>query len=170
MRRAKLLGQRLGERNERALGGGVRRLARRTDLTPHGRYIHDRTRLALQHRRQRCADAVKRAVDVYGEDAPPFIRRDLRNEAVVADAGVVDEHVNRANLRKRAAHGPRICHVAADGARAGLARDYLRGFVFFFIQKADSIAARGVQTNGGCADAARAAGDDDVHAVTSGMF
>ena len=117
--RTQLLRQRFRQRQHRALCRRIRRLARRTNLSPHGRHRHNRTRLLSQHPRQRRAHAVENSVHVHRENPPPLVWRNVRNQPVVRNACVADQRVERRKLRKCRLHLRLNCHIAADCCRAG---------------------------------------------------
>ena len=161
--RPQLLRQRLGQSEERALRRRIRRLARRADLSPHGADVENAAGLPPQHVRKRRADAVKRAVDVDGKQPAPACGRDHIDEIVIRDPGVVDEYVRAREPRERGVHRRLVRHIAADSDRACFGGDSRRLFVFLFIEKRDPVAARGKRAHGGGSDAARAAGDNNIH-------
>ena len=110
-----------------------------------------------------CADAVKRAVDVDGKQPVPAFGCDGVDECIIRDPGVVDEKICAGKLRERGVHRRLVCNVAADGKRAGLGGDSRRLFVFLFIEKRDPVTARGKRAHGCGPDAARAAGNQNIH-------
>ena len=166
--RPQLLCQRLCQGEHRALRGGVARLARRADLPPHGRDVEDAAALPAQHGGQDGVHAVVDAADVHGEQPVPLCLRDLRDQAIVADARVVHEHVRLRQARNGILHSLCICHVAADGLCAGLGRDSGCRRIVFLIEEAHGVACGRKGAHGSRADAPAAAGDQGVtHGVSS---
>ena len=110
-----------------------------------------------------CADAVKRAVDVDGKQPVPAFGCDGVDERIIRDPGVVDEKICAGKLCERGVHRRLVRNVAADGKRTGLGGDSRRLFVFLFIEKRDPVTARGKRAHGRGPDAARAAGNQNIH-------
>ena len=98
-----------------------------------------------------------------GKDAVPLLGRDLVDEGVMRDAGVIDEDVDVRDGGERVRHPHFIRHVAADGQSARLRSHGVRRFVVLFVQKPDAVAAPREQPHRRCADATAAAGDDNIH-------
>ena len=83
----------------------------------------------------------------------------LEEEGHAVAAGVVDEHVDRADAGDDLAHGRRVAHVEAHGVAADLGRHLLGAHL---VEVGDRhVHAVGRQPpGGGGADAGRAAGDE----------
>ena len=98
-----------------------------------------------------------------GKDAVPLLGRDLVDEGVMRDAGVIDEDVNVRDGGERVRHPRLVRHVAADGQSARLRGHGARRRTILFVQKPDAVAAPGKQPHRRCADATAPAGDDNIH-------
>jgi hypothetical protein len=93
--RSQLVGERLGQRDDAALRGGVVNESGSADEGQLGGDVdHDPGRAAYHVRADR-ATAQERAAEVDGQDAVELGDRQLEERDVRADAGVVDEHVDR---------------------------------------------------------------------------
>ncbi|KAH0445294.1 hypothetical protein KCU90_g486, partial [Aureobasidium melanogenum] len=109
------------------------RKASRNDLEcMRRRDIHDAARAAFDHARQHRATAVPYAVEIDREAAAPIVVGHCQRIAEHVDAGVVDQHVERAERTFRLAHRVlnrrRLRHVRMHGqrTRTGLRLDLLR--------------------------------------------
>ena len=98
-----------------------------------------------------------------GKDAVPLIGRDLVDEGVMRDAGVIDEDIDVRDGGERVRHPRLVRHVAADGQSARLRGHGARRRIILFVQKPDAVAAPRKQPHRCCADATAAAGDDNIH-------
>ena len=160
---AQLFGQRLGQADDRGLGGGVADFTGSADLPPHGRNVDDTAAAVLQHSRQYCVDAVIHAVDIDGEHPVPMFLADLGNQAEMGDTGVVDQHIHRGKIGECGSDRVFICHIAANGFGAGFSGNGPGGFVILFIEEADPMAPGGKVADGFGTDTAAAAGNHDLH-------
>ena len=98
--RAELAGHRLGEAEHAGLGGAVVRPAEdaAAALRRDRRHADDRARLLLLHGRDRRLAHVERAAQVHVEDGVVVLRADAEELDRLGDAGVVDQHVDPAEL------------------------------------------------------------------------
>ena len=87
-------GDRLRQRGDPSLGGGIRRACRETaGLSGERRDGHDATAPLRDHHPQRRLAGEERSLQVHGLDAIPFLCRDLVERRRVEDPGAGDEDV-----------------------------------------------------------------------------
>ena len=165
------LRQGAGEGVDGAFGGAVGHFAGGGVAAPDGAEVDDDAFLAGEHLWQHGTGAVEGTMHIGVKEIEPFGVEHVLQQAVPTDAGAVDEHIDAAAVL---AHGiddelhlGRLANVAlhADNVAAfGLehAAEAAGGFDAFFINEADVVAIAGEPAHGGCADAAGAAGDEDV--------
>ena len=84
------------ERIDGAFGGAVGDFAAAGMAAPDGADVDDDAFLLGEHVRQHGTRAVEGAVDVGVEQIEPFGIEHILQQAVPADAGAIDEHVNAA--------------------------------------------------------------------------
>ena len=60
--------------------------------------LDDAAEAALLHAGQRMADGVERGAEIDRQDLVPFLRREILDRRDELDAGIVDQHVDRAML------------------------------------------------------------------------
>ena len=114
---------------------------------------------------------VEQRVQVGVDDGVPLLGRHLVEHAVAGDAGVVDQHVDRAevglHLCEAGRAGVEIADVPLVDVDAGLGLELGRRFVVAVIGRRDLVAGGRQRFGDRRADAARAAGDDCHSAHTS---
>ncbi len=94
-----LAGERLGESDDPGLRARVNRLARRPDPTRVGGYADDLPRAPFDHRLEHGTHAGDRALEVDRQHLVPGRFLALHERLDLVPAGVVDEHVDRPQLR-----------------------------------------------------------------------
>ena len=165
--RAKLFGKGLGHGDDRAFAGGITHLTGGTDLSPHGGNIDDAPTALLQHAGQDGIDAVIHTVDIDGKHPVPMLFADLGDQAIVGNAGVVDQYIHGRQLLNLCADAGFIRHIAANGRGSGFGADCVGCFVIFFVNEPHTMAQSGKMSDSGSTDTAAASGDQDVHRKTS---
>ena len=160
--------ERLAQAHDRGLGRGVRHHPGARHEPRHGRRVHHVRRPALREQpRQEGVQPVHDAHEVDVDERPPVLEGGVGDRTGVADAGVVEQQVERAageDLLGQRLHRRRVGHVdgVRDGGAAGgpdLVDDGLRAGQVP-VHDVDVRAAGGAQPGEGAADAGRAAGDD----------
>jgi hypothetical protein len=131
--------------------------------------VHDAAEAGAQHRAERPAGRPKGGGEVGVDDPLPGIVAELRREAVVADAGVVDENEHAAVLLfeggedgvERAGVADVALHERGGASLAGdLPRDRFGAVGVGAVVDGDGPAVLGEAPGNGSADTARAAGDE----------
>ena len=156
--RAKLLGERAAQRDDCALGRGIRRLAARAVYAPDRACQDNASRFLVDHSADRLAAAVKGAVHVDGEQPPPALGRHVGQKSVFAHAGAADQKPHRTGLLKHGFHLRRVGHVGLYGPAADLRGQRLGLFPAGAVVDPDLPAVRGKPPgSGGAYPAGRAA-------------
>ena len=166
-RRAAQLGAHaLAQADDEVLGGGVRRTAGEADLPRRRGDVDDVPMAARPHPRQRLLHPVHDAVDVDVHEAPRRLVGFGVEGAQRHDARVVDEHVERTELRfdgiEEAAHRRALDDV--DGQRDRTVAQVGRGLLggrHVEVADRDLHPRPDAGRRGGAADAAAGAGDRD---------
>ena len=167
------LSERLGGGNQAAFGGGIVRLSRQTFQAGERGDVDDAAAFFQEHGLEDGAGHVVEAVERGGEHFVPVIGLHPDEQAVAADAGVVDQHldeiVGMAFLPSLdgCAYGRRIGDVERQQAGFSSAgfnqRGCLPGFLFVgHIVDEDAVTRAGEAERCGAADAAAGAGDECV--------
>ena len=128
-RGGKLRRQRPGQRDHRALGGGIRHLAAGTPQPPDGRDVHDAALVLPQHGGQHRLHRVVRAVHIDGEIPMPHLVGGVLKQSLSRHAGVVHQQRYLAEFPLDPAHHlvhlRPIRHVRLHGDGASARRPYL---------------------------------------------
>ena len=113
---ANFLHQRLAERVERRLRRAVRRAIGKWILSRKTADVHDPPAAALAHLRQDRATTVEHAGQIRIEDGVPRLERHVGCRLERADAGVVDQNIDTAELvdsgRNKVLHVRVVAHVS----------------------------------------------------------
>ena len=138
--------QRLGEADVAGLGRGIIDLAELALLAVDRGDVDDAAELAGAHAFDHLAGHVEQRAEIGVDDRVPLLERHLVKGAVAGDAGIVDQHVDRAEigldlLDARGAGVERTDVPFVDG-NAGLGLEFLRGGVVAGIVRRDLVARR----------------------------
>src|SRR3954468_4844031 len=167
-------GQGRGESNQSRLGGGVVRLSRVGPEADDRRDVDHPAEAPAHHRADRLAREPegRRQVDV--DDAAPFIVAQPHREVVRGDAGIVDEHQDRAEVVAYAREhlvGRRGIGNVGDDCEGGTAvvldraGDRFGAVPVAGVVHGDGPAIGGQGPRGGCTDSAGGAGDQRTTSV-----
>ena len=108
-----------------------------------------------------CVYAVINALYVYIKDPIPGAFLHLAHETHMDDACVADQDIYAGNLRKGCLDSGAVCHIAADGFRAGGFCHGFGSFVFLFIKEVNPVTLGSEQLHSCGADTTAAAGNDN---------
>src|SRR4051812_347672 len=126
---ANFLHQRFAERVQARLGRAVRRAAGERVLAGQAADVDDPAAAAAAHLGNRGARAVEDAAQVRVDHLAPVLDAHVAGVGEAADAGVVDQDVDRAEALDRGAHEPlglaRHAHVATHRVHARAAAELL---------------------------------------------
>src|SRR5690606_19443362 len=147
-----------GEGVHRALAGGVQGALRQPGGGRDRAGVDDRGVAGGAQQRQRGAGGAHDAQHVDVEDAVPLLVRVVLDGAGGADARVVDEDVQAAEVFAGLAHGR--AHRGVVPHVGGVGADAVAGLAGPQVQHGDAGAFGGEQAGGGQADARAAAGDE----------
>jgi hypothetical protein len=167
------LRQRLGETDIAGLRGRVVRLPHLALLAVDRGDGDDAAELAVAHAGPERMRHVEDAVEVGADDLVPLLARHLVEHGVAGDAGIVDQHVDRAEIGLHLGDAGRAGVVVGDrplvGLDAGLGGEFLRRLVIAGIVRRDLVAGILQRDRDRRADAARTAGDqcNTCHAIPS---
>ncbi len=158
---------RLGEARQCELRGAVGGLVHDAQPTPEARDIDDRSRALLEHSRQQGLDDADRRQQIDPQGFLEVARAEAANLADLRNGGVVDDHVQPAEVLHRGLHQCLdLCivgHVAAPGQGALGRQRGGHAVQQVFVQVAqDHVGAFGSKALGhAAADARCRPGDDD---------
>ena len=165
------LRQRLGEAVDAGLGRRVVHLAVLAGLAVDRADVHDAPELALAHALDDVAAHVEAAGQVGADDLVPGIEAHLVQRAVPGDAGVVHQHLDRAEVLLDAldalATRLEIADVEAEGRDPGAVLECLGAIGAAHVIGCHTVARRRQRLGDGAADAARPA-RDHCHASCHG--
>src|SRR2546426_1218704 len=158
-----LLRQRLGEAELARLRGRIVRLAHLALLAVHRGDVDDAPEFALAHALDHRAAHVEQRTQVRVDDLGPLLGRHAVEHGVAGNAGVVDQDVDRAELRLDFLQSGGASLIGADvpleDRDSGRGLEFLRRLVVAAVIGGD-LASGGAQGLGNRrADAARTAGD-----------
>jgi hypothetical protein len=117
-----LQGERLGEGHESRLGGVVVGVIAVADQCVGGCRVEDHAAAAQEHAARGRLGYPEGAAQVGGDDLLPLVGGDVDCRAADAHAGVVDQHVQVADLLERGVDLGAVAHVAGDDAGSGASR------------------------------------------------
>ena len=145
------------------LRGGVIHLAHLALLAVNGGNANDPPELAGAHAFPDRPRHVEQRVQVGVDDAVPLVFRHPVEHAVLGDAGIVDQHFNRADRRFHLGDacnaGVVVTDIPFERLDAGLLCESFRRRVISGITRRDLVAFRFEGLRNGRADAARTAGN-----------
>ena len=169
-----LLGQRLGEADVAGLGGGIVDLADLALLAVDRGDGDDAAELAVAHAAPHRMGHVEDADRLVSMTSFHCSARHLVEHGVAGDAGIVDQHVDRAEIGLDLADAGGAGIVVGDrpfvDRDAGLRLEFLRRLVIAGIVRGDAIAGLLQRDRDRRADAARAACDDCNLAMRFPLF
>ena len=163
-------GEVVAETLDRPFAGDVRRAQGQAGARRGGRNIDDGAAARRSQQRHGALDAIEHGVDIDREGMAPFgIRNFLDGCAGIADAGIVDQHVEAAEMGlgvvEQLRHLIRLADIGEAAFKAGIGGE--DAVERTLRQAADiDVGAGGEEAlRRGTADAASAAGDDGPLAV-----
>src|SRR6185437_1137175 len=158
------LRQRLGEAVNARFRRGVIDLAVFAGLAIDRADIHDAAEGALAHAVDDQAAHIEARGQVGRDHRAPLLRRHAVQHRVAGDAGIVDQHVDRAEFvddaLKAAIASFVVRHIEAVTADAGFLGAAARRLLIAAIHRGHFVPGALKLFGNGAADAARAAGDD----------